>query len=251
MRFRSGTSTVLTSLALMLGSASASAAAPSSAWDFVPTALEWQSWPEYCRVQWTQWTGGLDPESKPVYSDSIRNDWRATLGATTFTPLHHWCASIHFLSRARVEANATQKAFLLGRAWGDAQFTYTRAEKSSPVYPNISVTVAQIQMENRDMDGAIWTLRNAIAAQPKRTEPYGLLALIYRRDNKLALARDVLLEAKVSAESESAEIQYNLGLIYLELGDVDAALVNAKSAYELGYPLPGLKDKLVKLGRWE
>jgi tetratricopeptide (TPR) repeat protein len=226
------------------------AAAPPSVWDFVPTALEWQAWPQYCRVQWTQWTGGLDFESKPVFSETIRNDWRSTLGTNTYTGLHHWCASIHFLARSRATSNAAMKTFNLQRAWVDAEFTYVRAELTSPVYPNIAVTVAQIQFEKGDSDAAIDTLGKAIAAQPQRPEAYGMLASIYRKQHKLAEARDVLVKAAAAHDGSSAELQYNLGLINLELGDVDAALTYARAAYALGYPLPGLKNKLLKLGRW-
>ena len=49
---------------------------------------------------------------------------------------------------------------------------------------------------------------------------------------------------------ESAEIQYNLGLTLLSLGEVDAAARHAHDAYALGYPLPGLRRKLEAAGSW-
>lgn len=49
---------------------------------------------------------------------------------------------------------------------------------------------------------------------------------------------------------ESAEVHYNMGLIYLELGEVDKALNHARVAYREGYPLPGLRRKLDRLGVW-
>ena len=51
-------------------------------------------------------------------------------------------------------------------------------------------------------------------------------------------------------EGKSAEIHYNLGLIYLELGDADRALEQAHAAYALGYPLPGLRNRLQRMGKW-
>jgi hypothetical protein len=43
---------------------------------------------------------------------------------------------------------------------------------------------------------------------------------------------------------------YNLGLEYLDQRRLDLANIHAQAAYALGYPLPGLKEKLVRAGQW-
>jgi tetratricopeptide (TPR) repeat protein len=48
----------------------------------------------------------------------------------------------------------------------------------------------------------------------------------------------------------NAELQYNLGLLNVDLKRYDAAREHAKKAYELGYPLHGLKARLDRLGEW-
>jgi tetratricopeptide (TPR) repeat protein len=57
-------------------------------------------------------------------------------------------------------------------------------------------------------------------------------------------------EAALAMAPESAEINYNAGLLFLELKDYERARGLATKAYELGYPLPGLRNKLVSLGVW-
>ena len=52
----------------------------------------------------------------------------------------------------------------------------------------------------------------------------------------------------LSLGPESAEAHYNLGLIYLEQEQYDAAVKHARRSYELGFPLPWLNDKLIRLG---
>lgn len=49
----------------------------------------------------------------------------------------------------------------------------------------------------------------------------------------------------------SSELYYNYALLLLEKGDDAGALENAKKAYELGYPLPGIKNKLKARGVWK
>ena len=48
----------------------------------------------------------------------------------------------------------------------------------------------------------------------------------------------------------AAEVQYNMGLAYVELGNTAAAREAAIRAYQLGHPLPGLKNKLKRAGAW-
>jgi tetratricopeptide (TPR) repeat protein len=52
-------------------------------------------------------------------------------------------------------------------------------------------------------------------------------------------------------DPENATINYNLGLAYLKKKDYDQAAVYAHKAYGLGFPLPGLKNKLAEVGKWQ
>lgn len=48
----------------------------------------------------------------------------------------------------------------------------------------------------------------------------------------------------------SAEVYYNRGLAYVELDEMELARESAIRAYQLGHPLPGLKNKLLRAGAW-
>lgn len=48
----------------------------------------------------------------------------------------------------------------------------------------------------------------------------------------------------------NANVHYNLGLAYFDTKDFDKSLEHAKLAYELGFPLPGLRQKLERAGHW-
>lgn len=53
-----------------------------------------------------------------------------------------------------------------------------------------------------------------------------------------------------SMDPDSSEIQYNLGLVYFDLKDYESSRRHAMRAYELGYPLAGLRKKLKAVGKW-
>ncbi|QGZ37811.1 TPR repeat protein [Pseudoduganella flava] len=59
------------------------------------------------------------------------------------------------------------------------------------------------------------------------------------------------LEEAARLEPRNATNQYNLGLVYVLKQDYPKAREAAKLAYELGFPLPGLKNKLVAAGQWQ
>lgn len=48
---------------------------------------------------------------------------------------------------------------------------------------------------------------------------------------------------------KSADLNYNMGLLYFDLKQYDLARKYAQKAYQLGYPLPGLRKKLDGVGR--
>lgn len=60
----------------------------------------------------------------------------------------------------------------------------------------------------------------------------------------------VKLEQARTLESNSANVHYNLGLAYFELKEYDKALESAHAAYSAGFPLPGLRNKLQRAGKW-
>lgn len=55
----------------------------------------------------------------------------------------------------------------------------------------------------------------------------------------------------VKIQPEHANINYNIGLLYLKAKNYEQSVVHAKKAYRLGFPLPGLRNKLKRAGKWD
>ncbi|WP_199917167.1 hypothetical protein [Parazoarcus communis] len=73
------------------------------------------------------------------------------------------------------------------------------------------------------------------------------LYLLKRNQPKEAVEQ---LELALAQAGEDANVHYNLGLAYADLKQYDKALSSAHAAYRLGFPLPGLKNKLERVGAW-
>jgi tetratricopeptide (TPR) repeat protein len=242
---------VLACTAAVLAIRSSQGIAANAAWSFEPEPFEWQVWPEYCRIQWTRFSGGRNPKGDFVYSEGNRNSLRQVIGIQTYEGLHHWCAGQIYLARSKVAAAMDQKRFLLKQAEIETEFTLTRAETNSPVYPNMAITLAQVRLATGKSDEAIAILQDVIRIQPMRLEPYVTLANIYLTQKNQAEARKTVLSARQQIGSASPELHYNLGLLSLQVGDVPGAIESAQIAYANGHPLQGLKNKLIRLGKWK
>ena len=68
---------------------------------------------------------------------------------------------------------------------------------------------------------------------------------LYNKGDKQAALSQYLRAVELAPDAPEAH--YNLGLLYVELGNYQLAREHADKAYELNYPLTGLRDKLARL----
>ena len=80
---------------------------------------------------------------------------------------------------------------------------------------------------------------------------YVALASLYRKTGQNPeMVLGVLNEGNRHLNETSAEIHYFAGIVYVETLNLDLARYHAEKAYALGYPLPGLRNKLIALDAW-
>lgn len=75
---------------------------------------------------------------------------------------------------------------------------------------------------------------------------YGIYVLDSGREDEAV----ELFDQAAALAPDSAEINYNLGLMYLRVNEREKADAHASKAYEQGYPLPGLRNKMIAAGIW-
>lgn len=81
----------------------------------------------------------------------------------------------------------------------------------------------------------------------------GMAKLIYANQlNKIGKREEAIRQLELAQEAGVADpnLQYIMGLAYFEVGVFDKSVEFAHLAYNSGYTLPGLKNKLVAAGHW-
>ena len=108
----------------------------------------------------------------------------------------------------------------------------------------------QVGVENMRPRTAECYFERAITFRPRDSNVHLVFGIFLQQSGKESASEAQYLRA-IEIDESSAEAYYNLGLLYLEMGKNDKALTSARMAYDLGYPLQGLKNMLIRSGDWE
>ena len=222
----------------------------ASAYNFLPTTLEFASWPKYCQARYVETAIGRTTEFAPKVSQAERRAAEASIGSDSYDPAHHHCAGLALLARARLERDPQARGHLLRRAREESSYTLRGITPARPLFSSVNTNLARVEQALGNVVGAQWFYEGTIQAKPKDPQAYIGLAILYKDTKRLDLARETLEKGLIAVEDNGIEIHYNLGLICLELKDTECAQSHARVAYEKGYPLPGLKRKLAERGLW-
>lgn len=90
----------------------------------------------------------------------------------------------------------------------------------------------------------------AIAIFPDDGVATMLYGIYYHKKRDYNAAKEKYLAAQANIP-DNPELHYNFGLLYIELKDYEQALQHAHRAYQAGYRLPFLKERLKKLNKWQ
>jgi Tfp pilus assembly protein PilF len=89
----------------------------------------------------------------------------------------------------------------------------------------------------------------AVATNPQIAMTYVLYGMHLHRRGNLDQAAEKLNVA-LSLSPDSVNAHYNLGLVYFDMKKYELANTHAQQSYALGAEPPGLRNKLVKAGKW-
>lgn len=138
-----------------------------------------------------------------------------------------------------------------GYLGGDIEYTL----RAFPNHPRALMSMMRLFERNKMVipQGAKAPLRcyfeHAIEFRPDDPIPYTLYGIHLLKMGDTAKAKENL-EMAASLDDSNPNTNYNLGLAYLQLKQYDRALSFAHKAYGTGFPLPGLKNALMREGKW-
>ena len=217
------------------------------AYDFQPTAAEWAGWPEQCKARFVVTNIGRTSEYVNAIGREVIDLWQARLGEC-FGMLHHHCAGLVHLERARSAGSQSLRKFELDSAVTEHTFAAGYCPRSNPFWSNIQANLSIVYAEQGNLGKALLTLDEAVSAHPDYDGSYIAKSIVLKREGKTAESRAALIEGSKATAQGSAELEYALGLSYFETKEYEAARRHARIAYKLGYPLPGLMNRLQKAG---
>jgi tetratricopeptide (TPR) repeat protein len=156
-----------------------------------------------------------------------------------------------WVQRAKAEPDPQQRKFFFTNAVGDLSYFTARVPPESGIMAKALYSLAEAYNGLGDRTTAMQTLTEAVESHPENPATHVALGLFLRNDKDLAGARKALEHGvQVIGDSVSAELDYDLALVLLESDQKEQAVKYAHKAYELGYPLPGLRMKLARMGLW-
>jgi tetratricopeptide (TPR) repeat protein len=219
----------------------------ASGYEFKPTEAEWATWPPYCKARYATTRIGKGGGYGGKISQSEIQQWQQLTGAG-WLYLHHHCAGLAYLQRAKVEANASDRRFLLNRSVNEYRLALENTPISDPFAAEIMVQLGLTYREARDFPAAYDLFDKAIATHPEKAESYVAKAMTLRDEKRVDAALETLAAGDAATSGKSAEIQHFIATLLMQQRRFEEARGYARRAYELGYPLPGLKDSLARAG---
>jgi len=220
---------------------------PRTSLAFFADETDWATWSEMCHARYVVSGSGRDSEFATRIPRAIVHEWQARMGPAWYA-LHHYCYGLAEMGRYRRERDPQQRAFRLRRSVSEFTFALNRTPREHPMYAEMSTQLGLTHRAQQQPEEAMRNFNDAIASHPEFAGAYEGKALLYRDSKEYSKARDVLLEGDKATGGKSADIQYFLGLVLVDLKDYAEARERAIKAYKLGYPLGGLRDKLAKAG---
>jgi tetratricopeptide (TPR) repeat protein len=219
-------------------------ASNAHAFNFVPRDAEWASWPPHCKARYSVSPAATGTPFYGAVSPAEVQQWQARLTDKVWEHMHHYCAGLAWMQRAQVATSSQARKSALHAAAREVSYTQRHLQPGQPLFPEVTVAAARVSAESGNLQQGINTLERAIAAQPTTADFYVALYTIQKRADRLEPAVAALQRGDAATAGKSAEIQYFLGIEAFDRGQKTEAVAFAKRAYELGYPLPGLRRKL-------
>jgi tetratricopeptide (TPR) repeat protein len=150
------------------------------------------------------------------------------------------------VQRAELSIDPQEAEKLADSGLKDTGYSWTRMPRTEPWAAEIAVTRARAYRILGDRDKAQESLDIARSIRPSYPTIYTVMSLLHFDEEAYDKAIEVLQMGNEATGGRSAEINYFLGLSYLNADRLEEARKQADIARSLGYPLDGLARKIAE-----
>ena len=204
---------------------------------FTPTAPEWGTWGEMCQARYVVSGAGVNSIFANKVAKSTVKRWKRKMQAAWYG-LHHYCAGLILVNQGKPS-----------HAIKEFDFTLARVPTDHYLHAEIMTRIAMAYFELGQKEEANTFFDTAISQHNQLPQGYIGKAITLRKDKQLTKAIEILVKGDKNTEHMSAEINYHLGLAYYDNKQYERSKQHANIAYELGYPLQGLRRKLNQINK--
>lgn len=213
----------------------------------VPTEAEWQLWPDYCRARFKVAGDGEGTPYQIRISDEEVAHWKLRMPGA-WHGLHHYCYGLVYMHRAAVVPEGAERKHLLRNAVGEFTFEFRSTPASDSFFGQTASELALAYRQLGDDRDALVVANDVLNRAPNMSAGYLIKAIVLRNRKDLSAAAALLRRGLDVVGKGAADLHYALGLTLLDMHDIKEAKAQAEAAYRLGYPLPGLRNRLRKHG---
>lgn len=220
----------------------------ASAFSYGPESqAEWDGWSMVCKVRFTVSLEGRNSARASSFPPETVQRWADQYG-DCWGMLHHHCAGILFLQRAKFAPSEAERQFDLNSALQQHEASLKRCPNTNRQFSVALTHMGMVYTESREFAQASAKFDEAIGLHPGYDGAYLAKGIMLRRMGKNQESLETLRTGSTATQGSSAELENALALAYFDSKQFEKAREHARRAYALGYPLPNLRDKLAKVG---
>ena len=179
----------------MLALGAGLAMAQSAAADWAPNKAEMATLPPYCAARFDERSAAFQT-------------WKSTMGGD-FIHVHHYCAGLNFVNRARGMASAKDRRGVLGAAVRNFDYILTHTQPDfylrAEALMNRGIAMSMLQKPGE----AVGNLRQAIEMNPRLPRAYMTLADLYdQQKNRGKALETVTAGLRHNPDAKSLQRRY-------------------------------------------
>lgn len=208
------------------------------------TSSEWVTWPDYCKAAFINsgWARNTP------YEDLMPREWVSSIakkqgGTLGIRGLHHLCIGMVYVNRGRV-ADKKKSAYWLNLAIKEIKYSHARTPKGVSGYSLINAYLGKAYYHIGKRNEAVRVWQDGITSQPGQRESYLAMVNMLIEEEKFNEALELLLDYDIKKTVQTPDAEYFLAHVYMKLGRYKESRKHAEAAYALGYPFPGLLERL-------